>query len=65
LTGAELKAARERLGWSLLEMADALRLEGSEKSALDYVRFMESGKKPVTGPVEVAVASFLRELENS
>lgn len=56
-TPADLKAARRALGWSLSEMAGALRLSG-DKGA-QRVREMEDGAKPLTGPVTVAVEAFL------
>jgi transcriptional regulator with XRE-family HTH domain len=60
MNASELKAARRSLGWSVYQMADALRLAGDTKSGGDYVRDMENGKRPISGPVSVAVESFLR-----
>ena len=57
MNGAELKAARKELGWSLADMADALRL--AQNSGRDTIRKMESGKINVTGPITVAVEAFL------
>lgn len=57
MNGAELKAARKELGWSLADMADALRL--SEASGRDSIRKMESGKINISGPISVAVEAFL------
>ena len=57
MNGTELKAARKELGWSLADMADALRL--SEASGRDSIRKMESGKINISGPISVAVEAFL------
>lgn len=57
MNGTELKAARKELGWSLADMADALRL--SETSGRDSIRKMESGKINISGPISVAVEAFL------
>ena len=57
MNGAELKAARKELGWSLADMADALRL--SEASGRDSIRKMESGKINISGPISVAIEAFL------
>ena len=57
MNGAELKAARKELGWSLADMADALRL--SEASGRDSIRKMERGKINISGPISVAVEAFL------
>lgn len=58
-TGEDLRRARERLGWSELQMANELRLAGTAQKAKNRVREMEAGIKPITGPVQVAVAAFL------
>lgn len=47
-----LHAARQSLGLSLSEMAEALGLRGTQ--AKDDLRKMEEGARPVTGPVLVA-----------
>ncbi len=57
--GAAMKAARHALGWSLRDMARALRLASVETKGPDRVRDMESGAREVTGPVTVAVEAFL------
>lgn len=58
-TPADLKAARHRLGWSLRQMARALRLASAETKGADRVREMEEDRRPLTGPVCVAVEAFL------
>jgi len=58
-TPDDLKAARHRLGWSLRQMARALRLAGTPDKAATRVREMESGNRPISGPVAVAVEAFL------
>jgi hypothetical protein len=56
--GRDLKRARQALGWSIYQMASALRLTGEREQAGRRVREMEDGTKPVTGPVQVAVEAF-------
>jgi transcriptional regulator with XRE-family HTH domain len=56
-----LKAARKALGLTLAGLADRLRLAGD--NGADAVRAMESGKRPITGPVAVAVEYMVREVE--
>lgn len=58
-TPADLKAARHALGWSLRDMARALRLAQIETKGPDRVRDMESGARPISGPVTVSVEAFL------
>jgi hypothetical protein len=58
-TPDDLKAARQRLGWSLRQMARALRLAGTPEKAATRVREMEDGRREISGPVCVAVESFL------
>lgn len=56
-TGADLKAARHALRWSLSEMAGALRLTGTNAERM--LRDMEAGAKPISGPIAVAVEAFM------
>lgn len=58
-TPADLKAARQQLGWSLRDMSRALRLAGTPEKAATRVREMESEARPISGPVAVAVEAFL------
>jgi hypothetical protein len=58
-TGPHLKQAREALGWSPAELARALRLAGGESQGEKRVLEMESGRRTLSGPVAVAVESFL------
>jgi|KBSSwiStaDraftv2_1062776.scaffolds.fasta_scaffold19504_7 hypothetical protein len=58
-TGPHLKQAREALGWSPSELARALRLAGGEAQGEKRVLEMESGRRALSGPVTVAVESFL------
>lgn len=58
-TGPHLKQAREALGWNPAEMARALRLAGGPSQGEKRVLEMESGKRQISGPVAVAVESFL------
>ncbi len=57
--GAAMKAARLALGWSLRDMARALRLAQIETKGPDRVRDMESGTRDISGPVTVCVEAFL------
>jgi transcriptional regulator with XRE-family HTH domain len=57
--GTHLKQAREALGWSASDMARALRLAGDRSQGEKRVREMEAGKRMISGPVTVAVESFL------
>jgi len=59
VTGPHLKQAREALGWSHGDMARALRLAGDASQGDKRVREMESGRRQISGPVAVAVESFL------
>lgn len=54
-----LKAARKALGYSDRQMAAALRLRG--ENAKDDFRKMETGARPVSGPVLVAAEALARE----
>ena len=58
-TGPHLKQAREALGWSPAELSRALRLAGGEAQGEKRVLEMESGRRQLSGPVAVAVESFL------
>ncbi|MET0273763.1 MAG: helix-turn-helix transcriptional regulator [Phenylobacterium sp.] len=58
-TAPHLKQAREALGWTPAELARALRLAGGEKQGEKRVLEMESGRREISGPVAVAVESFL------
>jgi DNA-binding transcriptional regulator YiaG len=59
MTPAELKAARKALGLTQQGLADALRLTGPY--AKDTVRSWESGRRPISGPVQVAVEAMIKE----
>jgi hypothetical protein len=58
-TGPHLKQARDALGWSPSELARALRLAGGPDQGEKRVLEMESGRRQISGPVAVAVESFL------
>ena len=57
-TGADLRAARHVLGWSLADMAHALKLAPG-KSSEDRLREMENDKREISGPIRVAVLAYL------
>ena len=59
VTGPHLKQAREALGWTPTELARALRLAGGPAQGEKRVLEMESGRRDISGPVAVAVESFL------
>lgn len=56
---AELKVARQILGWDALTMGQALRLSGTPEKLEARVHDMEAGKRDISGPVQVAVEAFL------
>ena len=58
MTPEKLKLARNYMGYSVNEMADALRL--SPASGGTTIRKMESGKVNITGPIMVAVDAMLK-----
>ena len=58
LTPAKLKQARRDLGYSLNDMADALRL--SSTTGATTLRKMEAGKVNISGPIMVAVSAMLK-----
>ena len=55
----DLKQVRAALGWSPAELARALRLAGGPAQGEKRVLEMESGRREISGPVTVAVESFL------
>lgn len=59
-TGAHLRQAREAMGWTPAELARALRFSSAEKHGESRVLEMEGGKRPISGPVTVAVEALLR-----
>ena len=59
-TGPHLKMAREALGWTPADLARALRLAGGDKQGEKRVLEMEAGKRDISGPVTVAMESFLK-----
>ena len=56
---AELKVARQILGWDQLTMARALRLAGTPEKLTARINDMEAGKREISGPVQVAMEAFL------
>jgi DNA-binding XRE family transcriptional regulator len=58
MTPEKLKLARNYMGYSVNEMADALRL--SPASGGTTIRKMESGKVNITGPISVAVDAMMK-----
>lgn len=58
MTPDKLKLARHSMGYSVNEMADALRL--SPENGGTTIRKMESGKVRITGPIMVAVDAMLK-----
>ncbi|MCR5876277.1 helix-turn-helix transcriptional regulator [Phenylobacterium sp. J426] len=57
-TGEHLRQAREAMGWSPADLAQALRF--AENHGASRILEMESGKRQLTGPVTVAVEALLR-----
>jgi hypothetical protein len=58
MTPSKLKLARVAMGYSVTEMADALRL--SPDNGATSIRKMESGKVRISGPIMVAVDAMLK-----
>lgn len=58
MTPDKLKLARHSMGYSVNEMADALRL--SSENGGTTIRKMEAGKIRITGPIMVAVDAMLK-----
>jgi hypothetical protein len=58
-TGAHLRQAREAMGWSPAELARALRFSSADKHGESRILEMEAGKRPISGPVSVAVEALL------
>jgi hypothetical protein len=58
MTPEKLKLARNHMGFSVNEMADALRL--SPANGGTTVRKMEAGKINITGPISVAVDAMMK-----
>lgn len=56
---AELKVARQILGWDQLTLARALRLAGTPEKMAARVNDMEAGKRDISGPVQVAIEALL------
>jgi transcriptional regulator with XRE-family HTH domain len=58
MTPEKLKLARNHMGFSVNEMADALRL--SPANGGTTIRKMEAGKINITGPISVAVDAMMK-----
>ena len=58
MTPEKLKLARNYMGYSINEMADALRL--SPDNGGTTIRKMEAGKVRITGPIMVAVDAMMK-----
>lgn len=56
---AELKVARQILGWDQLTLGRALRLAGEPEKIAARIQDMEAGKRDISGPVQVAVEALL------
>jgi hypothetical protein len=57
ITAQDVKDAKKKLGWSVGEIADALRL--SETSGSTTVRAWMSGKREISGPAAVALEAIV------
>lgn len=56
---AELKMARQILGWDALTTGRALRLAGTPEKIEARIHAMEAGDRDISGPVRVAMEAFL------
>jgi hypothetical protein len=54
-----LQASRQELGLSVTDLARALHL--TLPNGRTFIREMESGKRPLTGPVRAAVELMLKQ----
>lgn len=59
MTGDELKNARESLGLTVTELAERLQL--SMPNGRTFIRELERGKQPISGPISVAVELMLKQ----
>ena len=57
MTPYEIKQARKALGWTVNDLADALRMAPS--SGNRTIRRWENGDLPITGPAMVAIEAML------
>lgn len=57
-TGDHLRQAREAMGWSPADLARALRF--AENHGASRILEMEADKRPISGPVSVAVEALMR-----
>lgn len=62
MTPETFKAARHELMLSVTQMAERLRL--AMPHGRTAVREMETGKRPISGPVSVAIELMLKEKKN-
>jgi hypothetical protein len=62
-TGADLYDARQALGWTAGLMGRALKLgrwrEASDRSPHNRIHELECGRRPVSGPIGIAVEAFI------
>lgn len=61
VTGKDVKRARAKLGMTVNELRDALRL--SPKMGNRIIRRWEAGEVPITGPASVAIEAMLAGFE--
>lgn len=57
-TADDLKAARKELGWTISEMAHALRFTNGEQG-MKRLREMEDGRRDISGTICLAVEALL------
>ena len=60
-TSAALYEARQALGMTQAELADALRLQ---KNGERTVRRWEQGEVPISGPAQIAIESLLNQISS-
>jgi len=58
----EIRAARKALGYSLMELAEALHMD---KNGADRIREWEHGEREITGPASVAIRLMLAASSSS
>jgi DNA-binding transcriptional regulator YiaG len=59
LSGYEVRRAREALGYSQRDLAEALQMG---PNGADRIRDWEQGKRPISGPASVAIRLMLDSL---
>lgn len=57
-TGHDLRRIRHQLGWSIYEMAKALRLSGDDRKGGQRVHHMEEDHRALGGPTQTVLEAL-------